>query len=75
MGTENNNNALLFYQAERPTPFEHRISSTRSRIKAKKIVLQAIVYRISSNIGREITTEKLRAAACIQKNSARVFCP
>ena len=37
---------------------EYRPPPIRSRIKAENLILKAIAYRISSNIGCEITTEK-----------------
>ena len=38
---------------------EYRPPSITSRIKAENFILKVIAYHISSNIGREITTEKL----------------
>ena len=35
----------------------------RSRIKPESFILKATAYRISSNIGREITGKNLQAAA------------
>ena len=37
---------------------EYRPPPIRSRIKYEIFILKAIAYHISSNIGREITTEK-----------------
>ena len=44
---------------------KYRLPPIRSRIKPENFILKDIAYRISSNIGREITTENLQAADCI----------
>ena len=48
---------------------KYRPPTIRRRIKTENLISKAIALHISSNIAREITTEKLQAAACIRRNT------
>ena len=49
---------------------EYRPPPIRSHIKHESFIPKTKAYRISSNIGREITTEKnVQVAACVRRNT------